>query len=58
MFGFETEKKERVIQEMFDRVDEIISELQLEYADLARRYDEAQERIEDLESELMDPLEL
>ena len=51
MFGFEEQRKEIEIREMFERIDEMLSDLRLEYMDLARRYDATREELEDLEAE-------
>ncbi len=58
MFSFETQKKETEIREIFERIDDLISDLRLEYMDLARRYDETREQLEDLEADLLDQMEL
>ena len=50
MIGFETQKRADLIHEMLEQMETIYSELRLEYLDMAKRYDEAMERIEELES--------
>ena len=47
MFGLETEKRADMIHEMLEQMDEIFSDLRLEYLDVAKKYDEAMERIID-----------
>lgn len=58
MFGFEAQKKETEILEIFERIDEFILDLRLEYMDLARRYDETRERLEDLEADRLEQMDL
>ena len=58
MFCFETQKNEEEIREIFERIDELISDLRLEYLDLARKYDEAMERVEDLEADRLYQMDL
>ena len=41
------------VNEMLDQVDELFSELRLEYCDMANRYDEALRQIEELEADLI-----
>ena len=51
MIGFEDEKKTDVIREMLEQMEEIYTNLQLEYLDMARGYDEAMERVDELEAD-------
>ena len=41
------------VNEMMDQIDDMFSELRMEYRDMAKCYDEALQRIETLESELV-----
>lgn len=41
------------VNEMMDQIDEMLSELRMEYREMAKCYDEALQRIEELESELI-----
>ena len=41
------------VNEMMDQIDEMLSELRMEYGEMAKCYDEALQRIEELESELI-----
>ncbi len=49
MFGSGTEKRVDLIHEMLEQMEEIYSDLRLEYLDMAKKYDEAMQRIEELE---------
>ena len=51
MFGLETEKRADLIHEMLEQMEAIYSDLRLEYLDMAKKYDEAMERIEALEAD-------
>lgn len=51
MIGFEEQKKTDVIREMLEQMEEIYTNLRLEYLDMARRYDEAMERVDELETD-------
>lgn len=51
MFGLGTEKRADMIHEMLEQMEEIYSDLRLEYLDMAKKYDEAMERIEELEAD-------
>ena len=41
------------VNEMMDQIDEMLSELRMEYREMAKCYDEALQRIEESESELI-----
>ena len=49
MFGLETEKRADLIHEMLEQMEAVYSDLRLEYLDMAKKYDEAMQRIEELE---------
>ena len=49
MFGMETQKRADLIHEMLEQMETIYAELRLEYMDMAKKYDEAMVRIEELE---------
>jgi len=49
MFSSGTEKRVDLIHEMLEQMEEIYSDLRLEYLDMAKKYDEAMQRIEELE---------
>jgi len=49
MFGSGTEKRVDLIHEMLEQMEEIYSDLRLEYLDMAKKYDETMQRIEELE---------
>ena len=51
MFGMETQKRADLIQEMLEQMETIYAELRLEYMDMAKKYDEAMVRIEELEAD-------
>ena len=51
MFRSETQKKAEMIHEMLEHMEDIYSDLRLEYMDMAKMYDEAMERIEELEAD-------
>ena len=51
MFGSGTEKRVDLIHEMLEQMEEIYSDLRLEYLDMAKKYDEAMQRIEELEAD-------
>ena len=51
MLGLETQKRVDMIHEMLEQMEEIYSDLRLEYLDMAKKYDEAMERIEELEAD-------
>jgi hypothetical protein len=51
MFGLETEKRADLIHEMLEQMEAVYSDLRLEYLDIAKKYDEAMERIEELEAD-------
>ena len=51
MFGSGTEKRVDLIHEMLEQMEEIYSDLRLEYLDMAKKYDEAMVRIEELEAD-------
>ena len=51
MFGMETQKRADLIHEMLEQMEAIYAELRLEYLDMAKRYDEAMERVEELEAD-------
>ena len=51
MFELETQKKADMILAMLEQMEEIYTALRLEYLDMAKMYDEAIERVEDLEAE-------
>ena len=51
MFGMETQKRADLIHEMLEQMETIYAELRLEYMDMAKKYDEAMERIEELEAD-------
>jgi len=51
MFGLETEKRADLIHEMLEQMEAVYSDLRLEYLDMAKKYDEAMERIEELEAD-------
>ena len=51
MFGMETQKRADLIHEMLEQMEAIYAELRLEYMDMAKRYDEAMVRIEELEAD-------
>lgn len=51
MFGIEEEKKADSILEMLERMEELFSDLRLEYLEMARKYDEAMVKVEDLEAD-------
>ena len=50
MFRLETQKKTEMVHEMLEHMEDIYSDLRLEYMDMAKMYDEAIERIEGLEA--------
>ena len=41
------------INEMMEQIDKVFSELRLEYYDMVKWYDEALQRIEELESDMI-----
>jgi hypothetical protein len=47
----ETEKRADLIHEMLEQMEAVYSDLRLEYLDIAKKYDEAMERIEELEAD-------
>ena len=49
MFSSGTEKRVDLIHEMLEQMGEIYSDLRLEYLDMAKKYDETMQRIEELE---------
>jgi len=49
MFSSGTEKRVDLIHEMLEQMEEIYSDLRLEYLDMAKKYDETMQRIEELE---------
>ena len=51
MYGVGTQKKTEMIHEMLEHMEDMYSDLRLEYMDMAKMYDEAIERIEDLEAD-------
>lgn len=51
MFGMETQKRADLIHEMLEQMETIYAELRLEYMDMAKKYDEAMVRIEELEAD-------
>ena len=51
MFGMETQKRADLIHEMLEQMEAIYAELRLEYMDMAKKYDEAMVRIEELEAD-------
>ena len=51
MLGLETQKRADLIHEMLEQMEAIYAELRLEYMDMAKKYDEAVERIEKLEAD-------
>ena len=51
MFGMETQKRADLIHEMLEQMEAVYSDLRLEYLDMAKKYDEAMERIEELEAD-------
>ena len=51
MFGMETQKRADLIHEMLEQMETIYAELRLEYMDMAKKYDEAMRRIEELEAD-------
>lgn len=51
MFGMKTQKRADLIHEMLEQMETIYAELRLEYLDMAKKYDEAMERIEELEAD-------
>lgn len=51
MLGLETQKRADLIRELLELMEVVYSELRLEYLDMAKKYDEAVERIEKLEAD-------
>ncbi len=51
MLSLETQKKKDMIHEMLEQLEEIFSDLRLEYMDMAKKYDEAMGWIEELEAD-------
>ena len=51
MFGTETQKRSDLTHEMLEQMEAIYSELRLEYMDMAKKYDDAMVRIEELEAD-------
>jgi len=51
MLGLETQKRADLIHELLEQMEVVYSELRLEYLDMAKKYDEAMERIEELEAD-------
>ena len=51
MLGLETQKRADLIRELLEQMEVVYSELRLEYLDMAKKYDEAVERIEKLEAD-------
>lgn len=51
MLGLETQKRADLIHELLEQMEVVYSELRLEYLDMAKKYDEAVERIEKLEAD-------
>ncbi len=51
MFGLETQKRADLIYELLEQMEMVYSELRLEYLDMAKKYDEAIERIDELEAD-------
>ena len=51
MFGMETQKRADLIHETLEQMEAIYAELRLEYMDMAKKYDEAMVRIEELEAD-------
>ena len=45
------EKKADSVMELLEHMEELFTDLRLEYLDMARRYDEAMERLEELEAD-------
>lgn len=45
------EKKADSVMELLEHMEELFTDLRLEYLDMARRYDEAMERVEELEAD-------
>ena len=51
MFSFKEQKKADSVMELLERMEELFTDLRWEYLEMARRYDEAMKRMEDLESD-------
>ena len=51
MFELDTQKKADMILAMLEQMEEIYTDLRLEYLDMAKKYDEAKERTDELEAE-------
>jgi hypothetical protein len=45
------EKKADSVMELLEHMEELFTDLRLEYLDMAKRYDEAMERVEELEAD-------
>ena len=45
------EKKADSVMELLEHMEELFTDLRLEYMDMAKKYDEAMERIEELEAD-------
>ena len=54
MFGIEEERKEEYVAELLEQMETIYDGLRCEYLDMAKRYDEACKRVEDLEADKYD----
>ena len=51
MFNLEDEKKMVAIREMIKQIEELFTDLRFEYLDMARKYDDAMERVTELEAD-------
>ena len=51
MFGFEREQRTAKAEELLSQIEELFTEFRLDYLEMSRIVDEAEERIEELESD-------